>query len=149
SEGKLLPRYTVVDGFDAERVARHEQSAPAAVPQRKAEHAFEPAQEIIAPLLVAVNQHPAVATRTEAVAGGDELFAQHLEVVDLAIADGNDVAVLAGERLVTTGHIDDGQSTHAEQQGTVAERAGIIGSTMADGEPHAMQKLRRMTLLAG
>ena len=79
-----------------------------------------------APLLVGVDDDFGVGRRVEAVAGGLELAAQLAEVVDLAVEDDPDRAVLVVDRLVAGREVDDAQPAHAERHALVHPHALIV-----------------------
>ena len=83
-EQRLLP----------EVIAREQQAAAAPVPDREGEHAAQPREHPLAVVLVQVDQHLGVAAGPELVAPGHQLAAQRLVVVDLAVEDDLDAAVL-------------------------------------------------------
>ena len=55
-------------------------------------------------------------SRVERVPAGVELRAQLAIVVDLAVEDHPDRAVLVADRLMAAGEIDDAQPAHAERR---------------------------------
>ena len=100
----------VVERLDPEAVAREHEPAAVGVPHRDREHPAQPLGEARAVLLVEVDEHLGVGVRgAEAVAGRLELRAQLGVVVDLAVLDDDDAAVLVGDRLVAALEVDDRQ----------------------------------------
>ena len=87
----------IVERLDADAIAREQQRAAAAVPERDAEHAAQVRERVLAPLLVGVDDGLGVGVGVERVAVGDELGAQLAVVVDLAVEDDPDRAVLVAE----------------------------------------------------
>src|SRR5207245_1428893 len=106
-EGELAGDLADVERLDPEWVAGEEQPPGASVPQRDREHAPQTVEEGSPPLLVAVHEHLGVAVRAEAMAGALELTPQLPVVVDLAVLDDGDAAVLVGDRLVARLEVDD------------------------------------------
>src|SRR5579863_10683266 len=84
------------------------------------------------------------------VAERDQLLAQTLEIVDLAIEDDLHRTVLVAHRLVPGRQIDDRQSPMSEPD-TMCPRAGgrlvealIVRAAMCDGIGHAPQRGTRV-----
>ena len=93
---------------------QHEALAPA-VPQRDREHAAQAVGEIVAILLVEVDDDLAVRMMgTEAVALCLELSAQLDMVVDLAVEHGDNLFVLGKDRLFAGLDVDDGKAPHTK-----------------------------------
>ena len=109
------------------------------VPDRQCEH---PPQEREHPgplVLVEMNQDFGIALRAEGVTSGLEPAPQRGEVVDLAIEDGPDGAVLIGERLMPSRQIDDRQPAKPERGMIVAIDAGIVRPAVSDPVHHRLQ----------
>ena len=89
-----------------------QQQAPAwPIPQREGEHPPQRPHEVVAPLLVQVNDDLRVRAGSEAVPPRLQVPAQLGEVVDLAVDHRPDGAVLVGHGLVPAGRqVDDGQA---------------------------------------
>ncbi len=113
------------------------------VPQRKAEHAVEMSNELIAVFLVEVNDDFGVATSLEMVALRLQISAQLAKVVDLAVADHPDGSVLVRDWLVTTAQIDDRKSAHAHRERTIRIAAFVIRTAMDRHFGHAREQYRR------
>src|SRR5262249_2100500 len=69
----------------------------------------------------------------EGVAERAQAIAQLHEVVDLAVAHHVDRAVLVGERLVTTGEVDDRETAVSQRAGSVAPYPLVVGAAQAHG----------------
>ena len=78
--------------------------------------------EALAVLLVEVDEHLGVAARREAVPGALELVPQLAVVVDLAVLDDGDPAVLVGDRLVAGREVDDREPPGREPDRAFDER---------------------------
>jgi hypothetical protein len=90
-----------VERLDPDTVARQDQAALLRVPDPDREHAVDALEHRGAPLLVAVDDHLGVGVvGLEDVAAGEQLLAQRQVVVDLAVEDDLDAAVLVRHRLV-------------------------------------------------
>src|SRR5206468_12461461 len=99
-KGKAVTVEPVVEGLDAEAVARGEEPAARPVPEREGPHAVEALDAALAPLAVGGEDHLRVGGAAEAVALRLELAPELPVVVDLAVVDELERAVLAREGLV-------------------------------------------------
>ena len=128
-----------VERLDPEPVARQQQSPPRPVPDRKREHAAEPLEGAISPLLVGVEDRFSVAARLVAVSGRLEESPDLRVVVDLAVENDPDAVVLVGQRLLTRGEIDDAETAMGQAGDLIAVQAGFVGSTVGDDVAHDRQ----------
>jgi hypothetical protein len=132
----------VVERFDADAVAGQPESAAVEVPDREGEHALESLDAVGAPFLVAVHDDFGVGVAAEHVAPAQQFLADGLEVVDLAVEDDLDVAVLVGHGLAAVfGEVDDAQSAVAEGDMVVAVVAVLIRAAVPDGIGHFRDQL--------
>ena len=126
----------------AEAIACQHQSFASRVPDGKGEHAAQPLYAILAPLLVGVDDHLGVGGRTERVPSGLQIATQFLEVVDLAVEDDLDLAVLVAKRLVPGVQIDDRQSTmgqsdlHPAACGACGQESLVVRAAVGDRPRH-------------
>src|SRR5688572_9880579 len=77
-----------------------------------------------------------VAVGLEDVAGAFEVAAQLPVVVDLAVEDDPDRAVLVRDRLLAAFEIDDAEAPHAERDAFADVDAFLIGAAVHDGPAH-------------
>src|SRR2546426_3304532 len=98
----------------SEAVSGQQQTFSAFIPKCKREHPTQPLHAFGPILLVQVNDHLRVSAGVEAVATTFQCRAQLWEVVDLPIEDDPDGSVLVVDGLMSSGQIDDTQSTHAQ-----------------------------------
>ena len=132
----------VVQRLLAEMIARREQPAALRVPQHKCKHPAQVPQQIVAVPLVKGENHFAVAAGAECVADlAFQSLAMLLVIVDFAVADQPDGAVGVGERLVTAGEIDDGETSMTERGEGVVMNALSVGTAMAQSTQHALDEL--------
>ena len=110
----------------------------AAVPERERPHAVEALDAVVAPLLVGGEHDLGVGLRPEAVAVRLELSAQLDVVVDLAVVEELQRAVLARERLAASvGQVDDREPRVAERDaGVVREPPSPSGPRCAKPGEH-------------
>jgi hypothetical protein len=132
-EERLLPR----------PVAREEEAPPPRVPQREREHPVEGRDSLVPALLVEVQDDLAVAPASEAMAAL-ELLAQLTEVVDLAVEDEPERAVLVRHRLPRGfAQVDDREAAVAEgDRGFDVEPLGI-GPAVGHRARHGRHRIRR------
>src|SRR3954453_8799096 len=117
-------------------VACDQQPPAGTVPDGKGEHPAEPGHHAFPVLLVQVHQRLGVTAGLEAVALGDNLIVQAGKVVQLAVEDHHDAAVLVGHRLVAAGEVDNTEPPHAEAETAFDEGAPIIGTPVRDRVAH-------------
>src|SRR5206468_11184857 len=127
-KGKAVTVEPVVEGLDAEAVARGEEAAARPVPEREGPHAVEALDAALAPLAVGGEDDLGVGRATEAVAVRLQLATQLPVVVDLAVVDEPEGAVLAREGLVArVAQVDDREPAEAERDAFRGEGAGPGG----------------------
>ena len=130
----------VMQRLDAQAVAGKEQRLPIAVPQREREHAAEAVHAAFAPGFPGVHDHLGVAARVEAVTERLQLRYQRLVVVDLAVVDDDDRAVLVVERLLAGREVDDRQPAMAERDPRLEVQTVAVGSAMGDRLVHTQRQ---------
>jgi hypothetical protein len=91
---------------------------------------------VVAVLLVEVDDHLAVRARGEAVAARLQARAQLLVVVDLAVGDDRDRAVLGAQRLVAAGDVDDRQPPMHECRRPERDDRLTVGTAVAHRGRH-------------
>jgi hypothetical protein len=128
----------VVERLDSQPVARQHQPPPGAIPQGDGEHTVQPGRKRDTLRLIQMDDALGVGTGAEGVSLLLELGAQGRVVVDLAVEDGPDGAVLVGEGLVAGGEVDNGEAAMAEKRRRVGMKALVVGTAVADGIRHAL-----------
>ncbi len=131
----------VVQRLDAHPVASQEQRLGVGIPQREREHAAKALDTALTPRLPSVHDDFRVAARVELVTEGLQLGNQLLVVVDLAVEDDDDGAVLVVERLLTGRDVDDGQPPMPQGNPGCMMLAAAIGSAMLLQVVHPAQQL--------
>src|SRR5581483_6198136 len=102
----------------AEPVAGEKQPAPRGIIDRKGEHAVEAERQFRAPFLITMHQNLGVGViALEPMAARHQLGTQFSVVIDLAVEDDRNLAVLVEERLAAAGNVDDRKTTMAEEHG--------------------------------
>ena len=79
-----------------------------------------------------MHQRFGVAVGLEAMAGANQIRAQFLEVVNLAVEDHPDGSVFVGNGLVAGAEIDDAEPPHADPAAAVDVIAFVVRSAMPD-----------------
>ena len=138
AEQEALGRLRVEERLLAGPVAAGEQAAVVRVPQREGEHPPQPGQDVDAERLVAVQHHLDVRAAAKPVPPRDQLAAKLGVVVDLPVGDEMGRSVLARERLLTVGDVDDRQPPHAEAHPRTHELTVLVGSPVTQGLDHAI-----------
>ncbi len=133
----------VVQRLDAEPVAGEEERLAIPIPQREREHAAEPLDAVLAPLLPGMNDHLGVAAGPEAVSKLREFRDQRLIVVDLAVEDDDHAAVLVEQRLLPGGEVDDREPAMAEPQAGLGVQPDLVRPAMVLGLVHARNEVAR------
>ena len=104
-----------VQRLDAEPVATEQDPAAVAFDDGESEHAFEMADEVVAPAVVGLEQNLGVAVREEPIAVALELAPQFFVVVDAAVPDDCQAQVGVDHRLSTGfGQVNDFETTMTE-----------------------------------
>ena len=100
AEHKMPVFVIIIERLNAKNIACAEQSAGVFIPDGKGEHTAQLAGQLLAPLLVAVQQHLGVTVRGKGVPGGNQFFAQRLKIVDFAVEHHHQRAVLVVHGLL-------------------------------------------------
>ena len=137
AEVEPIPDDRVVQWLDADAISRQEQRPVTAVPQGNREHATKHRERLLAPLLVGVDNRLGVARGGESMTACREIRAECHVVVDFAVEDDPDGAALVGDGLLSRGHIDNGQTPHAEGNPVFDVDPLVIWATMSDCGAHA------------
>jgi hypothetical protein len=114
SEVEAIAVFGVVEWFDPGAISREDQGPGTAVPEGDAEHAAQPGETVVAPLLVGVDDRLGIAGRIEPVTERFELLSELAVIVDFAVEDDPGRLVFAMDRLMPGRQIDDAQPAHPE-----------------------------------
>src|SRR5262249_34409866 len=120
----------VVQRLLAEAVARENEDAGIAIPERECEHAVYECEPVDPVTCKMVQQHLSVTVRFEDNDFAAEIPSKVLEVIDFAVEYDSKTPVRRGHRLVTAGEIDDRKPTHSERNTLIGEAADIVRSPM-------------------
>ena len=85
----------------------------------------------LTPLLIRVHQHLDVGPTSEVVATISQLPTQRFEIVDLAVGDEMDFAVLTLDRLLSPVDVDDREPAHRKTDARQHHLAFIVGTAMS------------------
>ena len=144
-------RRGVVEGLDAEPIARARQPPARAVPDGVGEHPLEMGEAIVAPVSIGLKQHLRVGPRSELVAQCFELGSQFHMVVDLPVEDDPGLRVADRHGLgAAFREVEDRQPPVAQTDGDgstgvplcCARKAGVAeppGVLPAEQEPLAVR----------
>ena len=109
-----------------------------AVPERNGKHAPKPGKDIFSAIFIEVDNGFGVGARGKNMAVGQQFLPQLGIVVDFAIEEYPDAAVLVGDGLMSSGNVNDTQATVAQTNPTGSEDSIVIGSTMTQGGVHGV-----------
>src|SRR5688500_9736637 len=132
----------IVKRFFPEPVAADEQSLARTIVDRKREHSVQAQWKVFPPFLVPVHQHFGIGMiGSEDVSPGQELVPEIQVVIDLAVEDDADLAILVPHRLLAPGDIEYRQSPVRQENaiGSVDERARSIRPPVDNRVTHRLQ----------
>src|SRR5262245_57648564 len=139
-KGELATGDAVVEGLDAEPVAREDQAAVASVPDRDREHPAQRVHEAGAPVLIEVDEDLGAAVGGGCVSPPAELLPELAVVVDLAVLDHLDAAVLVADRLIASREVDDREAAHRQAARPVDQAAVRVGTAVDQRLVHRRQR---------
>jgi hypothetical protein len=137
---RAVRQQRVVQRLDPEPVARHEQRLSIAIVEREREHAAEAVDAALAPGFPRVNDDLRVTSSVEDVSERLQFGDQRLVVIDLAVVDDDDRAVLVVKRLLSRGDVDDGEAPMTETDAGLDVHALAVGSPVRLRVVHALQQ---------
>jgi hypothetical protein len=89
-----------------------------------------------------MDEHLGVGARLESMPAGGQLAPEHLVVVDLAVVDDLDGAVLARDRLVAGREIDHPQPAYRRDGARRFDHPPRVGPAVGEGVHHAADRVR-------
>ncbi len=136
-EGQVRRGGLIEERLDAQTIARREQRALALIPDGEREHPVEAAETLLAETLIEVEQHFGVGSTDEVVAGGSEVLGELHVVVDLAVEDDPQIAIVADHGLVTRRReIDNRQPPRAKADRARDVQPRVIRSPVSEPIAH-------------
>ena len=120
----------------AQAIARQQQLAPALIVDGEREHPLQAPDGVGSPLFVGVNDRLGVRGGPEAMAARLELLPELAVVVDLAVEDDPDAAVLVLHRLMAAGAVDDGQPAVTERRVRIGKHAAAVRAAVPEAVGH-------------
>ena len=123
-------------------VAREHEALGTRIPQRQPEHAVELIHEVQPQLLVEMGDHLGIAPGPEAMPARSSRSRSAPVIVDLAVADHADRAVLVRERLPTVRDVDDRQPPAAESGAALDRHPVAVGPAVDQRLTHALEQGR-------
>ena len=139
SEQQPLALAGVEQRQDADPIPNQQQALAVGVPQRDGELAVQVLHEIVAILLVGMDDDLGVAVGAEPVPRFQQDLAQLDVIENLAVERDPDGPVLVGHGLSAAGEVDDAQAGVAQTDPTVGIEvdAAVIRTAVAQGRQHA------------
>ena len=140
----------VIERLDAKDVAGTKELVLVLVVNHKRVHAAQAVDQVLAPLLVAVHQDLGVGVAVEGVAGCLQLGAKLLEVIDLAVENDRDLAVVARHGLSASfGKVKNRKTTEAKGNVVDDMLAAHIGTTVDDAIHHGRENQLTLFICTG
>ena len=133
----------VVDRLDPEAIAGYHAALPRLIPDRDAEHPAQLLCEHRPVLLVEVRQDLGVAAAREAVPAAPQVLTDRGVVVELAVLDRPDRAVLVREGLVPALDVDDAEAACTDRRARRDVRAAVVRATVRHRVGHAVEDVVR------
>jgi len=134
----------VTDFYTTERaqtdLSDEHQTIASAVPDGIGEHAAEPRDRVLAPLLIGVHDDFGVAVGSEPMTALLQLDAQRREVVDFPVEADPHGAVLIRQRLRPGRQIDDAQAPVPESDAGADKEALTIRAAVRDRASHPLER---------
>src|SRR5690242_2718184 len=93
-------------------------------------------------LLIQVDDYLGVRVRVEVVTAGFEFRAQFGEVIDFAVEDHPNIAILVVNRLMPRRQVNDAQTPHSQPRTSVHVDSFIVRTSVHDGLAHLMDVRR-------
>jgi hypothetical protein len=133
---------SVKEGLDPEVVARehHPRHRRTLVENREPPHAVEAAEAIGPPLREGVEHHLGVARGVKGVSRRFQLRAQLAKVVDLAVVDDLQLAVVHRHRLAAVREVDDAEPAESERRDGILEMPVIVRTSMPERLGHRLEQ---------
>ncbi len=123
-------------GLDAQAVAGQDEFPRFRIPEGDGEHAVQLGDEVLAVLLVEVDDDLGVGVGVETVAAGQQSGLEGREIEDLAVVDDPDRRVLVVDGLAPGGQIDDAQAAHPQRNRPVGVITVFIRAPVNDDVAH-------------
>ena len=133
----------VVDRLDPEPVARDHTATANLVPDGDPEHPAQLLREHRPVLLVQVRQDLGVAAARKGVAAAPQVVTNRGVVVELAVLNGPDRAVLVRERLVSPLDVDDAEASRTDRGTRRHVRAVVVRAAVHHRVVHAVENVVR------
>ena len=141
AEQELAVFPIIVERLDAEDIARAEKLLCLLIPDDEREHAAQAVENLFAVFLVAVEDDLAVRLCRKDVAGFQKLLADRLVVIDLAVKEQDEAAVLIENRLAAALKVNDRKAAEAKGDAVVHVVVGVVGAAVNDPVRHGLDDL--------
>src|SRR6266566_3477115 len=124
----------------AQSVAGNQQRLAAIIPQRKSEHAPLLLHTFRPHVFVKMDDGFCIAVRGEMMAARFKLWAEFRKVVDFAVENDPGGTIFVEDGLMSTGKINNAQTTHSQTDVLPGEQALVIRAAMHDGLAHLVDE---------
>ena len=128
----------IVEGLDAKNIPGSEHGMAGAVPDHKGEHPPQPGGQLLAPLLIAMEQNLGIGFGGKGMARRHQLGAQVLEIVNLTVKNHDQIAVLIEHGLLAALQVNDGQPAVAQGHLIVHIIALAVRAAVGDQVRHSL-----------
>ena len=125
----------IVEGLDAKAIAGGEERVVRTVPERERELTAQLVQASRAEVFIKVQCDLTVGARAKAVATTFEVALDTLEIVELTVDDDPHALVLAGDRLLAGGQVDDAEPGMSHPNPPIGSDPRSLAVGTAMGEP--------------
>src|SRR6478735_11684455 len=115
-----------IQGLNAQAVTANQQAAAHTVPKRECKHPVQAVDEILAICNISVKQNFAIRTGLEVMSEQFKFTAKFDEVINFSVAHKPEAIILTGNRLMSTGDIDNGEPAHADSARSVEVHSFVI-----------------------
>lgn len=127
----------IIERFDTEDIPRTKHGFGFLVPDHEGEHAAQFAGQLIAPLLIAMQQHLGIGPGGKGMACSDQFLAQGLEVIDLAVKNADKTAILIEHGLLAALQVNDGKAAVAQGYLVIHIVAFAVRAAVGDQVRHS------------
>ncbi|OHB66343.1 MAG: hypothetical protein A2V70_10120 [Planctomycetes bacterium RBG_13_63_9] len=139
AENQLLLVTIDIQRLQSDPIPRQHEPPPRPIPDRKRKHPPQPRDQLLAVLLVEMDQHFGVRPAAEPVALGLKLPAKLLEVVDLPVEDDLDRPILVAHGLVAAIDINNRQPPVRQPNARRREEPLGVRPAMGNGVGHRFE----------
>src|SRR6516162_3908473 len=122
----------VIDQLDSHGVPGDDEALFVHIPDGQAKHPIQATENLRSPLLVPMDNHLGVRVCSKCMTTSQQIGANFLEIVNLAIENHPDLLLKVRHRLMTSGQINDRKTPEAESERTVKIVPLVIRAAVYD-----------------